>query len=150
MLRCATRTLGVATLLAVIWNPARTTLGAQRQQEFTQQGLLVAPFKSNERKLGNKVADEIRGRVEKAGNKRELEVIDEKSMTTALFNAGFPADMVPDLSQVRALSRYLRATPLCCPKLPKWLSLRHWEVHIRCSFRVMAVFSVFRVVMPTQ
>ena len=109
VLRRATRTLGVATLLAVIGNPARTTLGAQRQQEFTQQGLLVSPFKSNERKLGNKVADEIRGRVEKAGNKRELEVIDEKSMTTALFNAGFPADMVPDLSQVRALSRYLRA-----------------------------------------
>jgi len=107
--RRLTRALSVATLLAVIWNPARTTLGAQRHQEFTEQGLLVAPFKSNEKKLGNKIADEIRGRVEKAGNKRELEVIDEKSMVTALFNAGFPADMVPDLTQVRALSRYLRA-----------------------------------------
>jgi len=107
--RRLTRALSVATLLAVVWNPARTTLGAQRQQEFTEQGLLVAPFKSNEKKLGNKIADEIRGRVEKAGNKRELEVIDEKSMVTALFNAGFPADMVPDLTQVRALSRYLRA-----------------------------------------
>ena len=109
VIRRLTRALSVATLLAVVWNPAGTTLGAQRQQEFTEQGLLVAPFRSNERKLGNKVADEIRGRVEKAGNKRELEVIDEKSMVTALFNAGFPADMVPDLSQVRALSRYLRA-----------------------------------------
>ena len=107
--RRLTRALSVATLLAVVWNPARTTLGAQRRQEFTEQGLLVAPFKSNEKKLGNKIADEIRGRVEKAGNKRELEVIDEKSMVTALFNAGFPADMVPDLTQVRALSRYLRA-----------------------------------------
>src|SRR5688500_1174330 len=93
----------------MVWHPARNPLGAQRQQEFTEQGLLVAPFKSADRKLGNKVADEIRGRVEKAGNKRELEVIDEKAMTTALFNAGFPADMVPDLTQVRALSRYLRA-----------------------------------------
>src|SRR5688500_20044202 len=93
----------------MVWHPARNPLGAQRQQEFTEQGLLVSPFKSADRKLGNKVADEIRGRVEKSANKRELDVIDEKSMTTALFNAGFPAEMVPDLSQVRALSRYLRA-----------------------------------------
>jgi len=71
--------------------------------------LLVSPFKSADKKLGNHVADEVRGRVEKAANKRELEVIDEKAMTTALVNAGFPFDMVPDLSQVRALSRYLRA-----------------------------------------
>ncbi|HEY5414336.1 MAG TPA: hypothetical protein VIK41_05910 [Gemmatimonadaceae bacterium] len=71
--------------------------------------MLVSPFKSADKKLGNHVADEVRGRVEKTANKRELEVIDEKAMTTALVNAGFPFDMVPDLSQVRALSRYLRA-----------------------------------------
>jgi TolB-like protein len=87
----------------------RNPLGAQRRQEFTQQGMLVSPFKSTDRKLGNHVADEIRGRVDKTANKRELEVIDEKAMTTALFNAGFPGDLVPELSQVRALSRYLRA-----------------------------------------
>jgi tetratricopeptide (TPR) repeat protein len=96
-------------LLLVVISPVRSTLGAQRRQEFTQQGLLVSPFKSADRKLGNHVADEIRGKVEKAAAKRELEVIDEKAMTTALFNAGFAADAVPDLSQVRALSRYLRA-----------------------------------------
>jgi tetratricopeptide (TPR) repeat protein len=101
--------VGVATVVSVLIQPARNPLGAQRQQEFTQQGVLVAPFKSGDRKLGNKVADEIRDRVEKAGNKREMEVIDEKEMTTALLNAGFPSDQVPDLSQVRALSRYLRA-----------------------------------------
>jgi len=104
-----TRALGVAALLVSIIEPSRNPLSAQRQQEFTQQGLLVSPFKSTDKKLGNHIADEIRGRVEKMGNKRELEVIDEKAMTTALFNAGFPADMVPDLSQVRALSRFLRA-----------------------------------------
>ena len=86
-----------------------TPLAAQRTQEFTQQGLLVSPFKSVDRKLGNKVADEIRGRVEKSASRRELEVIDEKSMTNALFSAGFPENHVPDLSQVRALSRFLRA-----------------------------------------
>lgn len=108
--RCRlTRALGVAILFAAVVTPAHTPLGAQRQQEFTQQGLLVAPFRSADRKLGNKIADEIRGRVEKAGNKRELDVITERAMTTALFNAGFPPDQVPDLSQVRALSRYLRA-----------------------------------------
>ena len=107
--RSVTWLVGVASLLFVS-NPSRSPLGAQRQpQEFTQQGLLVSPFKSGDRKLGNKVADEIRGRMEKTAGKRELEVVDEKSMTTALFNAGFPGDMVPDLSQVRALSRYLRA-----------------------------------------
>jgi len=82
---------------------------AQRAQEFTQQGLLVSPFKSADRKVGNKIADEIRGRVDKSANNRELEVIDERSMTNALFNAGFPENHVPDLSQVRALSRFLRA-----------------------------------------
>jgi tetratricopeptide (TPR) repeat protein len=107
--RSATRVFSVAALLSLVWNPSWTPLGAQRQQEFTQQGMLVSPFKSSDRKLGNKVADEIRGRLEKTANKREFEVIDERSMTTALFNAGFPQDMVPDLSQVRALSRYLRA-----------------------------------------
>jgi len=95
----------VVTVLAPVLNP----LAAQRRQEFTQQGLLVAPFKSSDRKLGNKVADEIRGRVNKVANDRELEVIDERAMQTALLNAGFPADQAPDLSQVRALSRFLRA-----------------------------------------
>jgi tetratricopeptide (TPR) repeat protein len=107
--RRLTRGLGVVIALVGVSQPAWTPLGAQRQQEFTQQGMLVAPFKSADRKLGNKVADEIRGRVDKATNKRELDVISEKEMTTALFNAGFPGDQVPDLSQVRALSRYLRA-----------------------------------------
>ena len=107
--RFATKTIGVTTLLLVVLVPSATRLGAQRQQEFTQQGLLVSPFKSGDRKVGNKAADEIRGRIEKAANKRELDVIDERSMSTALFNAGFPPEMVPDLSQVRALSRYLRA-----------------------------------------
>jgi tetratricopeptide (TPR) repeat protein len=104
-----TRPLGAAILLLVVIAPVRSPLGAQRRQEFTQQGLLVSPFKSADKKLGNHVADEIRDKVDKAASKRELEVIDEKAMTTALFNAGFPADAVPDLSQVRALSRYLRA-----------------------------------------
>ena len=103
------RALGATLLLLTAITPARNPLGAQRRQEFTQQGLLVSPFKSADKKLGNHVADEVRGRVEKTANKRELEVIDEKAMTTALVNAGFPFDMVPDLSQVRALSRYLRA-----------------------------------------
>ena len=104
-----TRALGVAAVLVSPIDASRNPLGAQRQQEFTQQGLLVSPFKSSDKKLGNHVADEIRGRVEKQGTKRELEVIDEKAMTTALFNAGFPGDLVPDLSQVRALTRFLRA-----------------------------------------
>src|SRR4030095_394720 len=101
--------LGVTILLLTAITPVRNPLGAQRHQEFTQQGPLVSPFKSADKKLGNHVADEVRGRVEKAANKRELEVIDEKAMSTALFNAGFAPDMAPDLSQVRALSRFLRA-----------------------------------------
>src|SRR5512132_703379 len=62
----AVRALAVATLFLTVVTPASSGLGAQRQQEFTQQGLLVAPFKSADKKVGNKVADEIRGRVEKA------------------------------------------------------------------------------------
>lgn len=99
---------GTAVALTIALAPVNP-LAAQRQQEFTQQGLLVAPFRSADKKLGNKVADEIRGRVDKSAGKRELDVIDEKSMVTALFNAGFASDHVPDLSQIRALSRFLRA-----------------------------------------
>src|SRR5678815_1043525 len=86
-LRALVRASGVATFFLIGMAPARTPLGAQRQQEVTQQGLLIAPFKSADKKVGNKVADEIRGRVEKAGSKRDLEVVDERSLTTALFNA---------------------------------------------------------------
>lgn len=96
-----------AGLVSVL--PLLNPLQAQRQQEFTQQGILIAPFQSADRKLGNRIADQVRGRVERAANKRELDVIDERTMTNALVNAGYPADQVPDLSQVRALSRYLRA-----------------------------------------
>ena len=67
-----TRALGAAILLLAIVSPMRNSLGAQRRQEFTQQGMLVSPFKSHDKKLGNHVADEIRGRVDKAANKREL------------------------------------------------------------------------------
>ena len=111
MARAVIRSLGcwrAAVVITAAVVPAHTA-AAQRTQEFTQQGLLVAPFKSSDRKVGNKIADEIRGRVDKSANKRELDVIDERSMTTALFNAGFPENHVPDLSQVRALSRFLRA-----------------------------------------
>jgi tetratricopeptide (TPR) repeat protein len=107
LVRCHS-TLARSAVLAVLVTLA-PALHPLRAQEFTQQGMLVAPFKSTDRKLGNSVADEIRKRVEKSTNKRELEVIDERSMLTALFNAGFGADHVPDLSQVRALSRFLRA-----------------------------------------
>ena len=89
--------------------PLASPLHAQRRQEFVQQGLLIPPFKAGDRKLGNKVADEVRDRVEKAHNKRELDVIDERKMTDALFSAGYPPDLAPDLTEVRALSRYLRA-----------------------------------------
>jgi tetratricopeptide (TPR) repeat protein len=107
--RRLTSALSVTVLLLTIVFPARNPLGAQRHQEFTQQGLLVSPFKSNDKKLGNHIADEIRGRIDKSSSDRELAVIDERAMTNALFNAGFPGDMVPDLSQVRALSRFLRS-----------------------------------------
>ena len=104
-----TRALGAAILLLTAITPVGNPLGAQRRQEFTQQGLLVSPFSSADKKLGNHLADEVRGRVEKAANKHELEVIDERAMSNALTNAGFAPDLAPDLSQVRALSRFLRA-----------------------------------------
>ena len=103
------RGLGGALVITAGLAPAYGPLAAQRTQEFTQQGLLVAPFKGTDRKLGNKIADEIRGRVDKSASNRELDVIDERAMTNALFNAGFPENHVPDLTQVRALSRFLRA-----------------------------------------
>ena len=110
LVRCrSTLALSAAFTVITVLAPALNPLAAQRRQEFTQQGLLVAPFKSTDRKLGNKVADEIRGRMDKVASDRELEVIDERAMTTALLNAGFPPDQAPDLSQVRALSRFLRA-----------------------------------------
>src|SRR5689334_10823443 len=38
-----TRALSAAILIAAVFVPARAPLAAQRQQEFTQQGLLVSP-----------------------------------------------------------------------------------------------------------
>ena len=103
------KSAGSVLIFMVALSPLLEPLRAQRVQEFTQQGILIPPFRSGDRKLGNRVGDEVRERVEKAHNKRALDVIDERKLTEALFNAGFPADIAPDLSQVRALSRFLRA-----------------------------------------
>ena len=51
-----TRALGATILLLTAITPVRNPLGAPRRQEFTHQGLLVSPFKSADKKLGNHVA----------------------------------------------------------------------------------------------
>ena len=88
-------------------------LAAQKKApEFTRQGLLIpafAPIDGKDFKLGRKAADEVRSRVEKLSNKREVDVISGGDIGDQLARSGMPDDTLLDEPTVRVLGRYMRA-----------------------------------------
>jgi tetratricopeptide (TPR) repeat protein len=83
-------------------------LAAQRQ-EFTTQGLLITTFEGKDVKLAKAAADEVRGRVGKLTNRREVEVIHGNDIADVLFKAGFDENQPPELHVVRTLAKNFRA-----------------------------------------
>src|SRR5689334_8204649 len=88
-------------------------VGAQKKTpEFTRQGLLItafAPRGTADFGFGRKAADEVRGRVSKLSNKREVDVISGGDIGWQLTRAGMPEDTLLDEQTIRTLGRLMRA-----------------------------------------
>ncbi|HET7564460.1 MAG TPA: hypothetical protein VFJ96_05670 [Gemmatimonadaceae bacterium] len=86
--------------------------GREATPEFTRQGLLIvnfAPRDGARMSLGRDAADEVRSRVGKLLDKREVDVIDGRDIEDQLVRGGFDADTTFSLPLIRMLGRYLRA-----------------------------------------
>ena len=92
---------------------ATTTASAQKKApEFTRQGLLITNFVAKgtaDNGFGHKAADEVRSRVGKLVNKREVDVISGGDISYHLMKSGMPDDTLIDESSIRALGKILRA-----------------------------------------
>ena len=111
------RTILAALLVCCSLNP----LAAQRrQQEFSQQFLLVSNFRvvgaketpsreKNDLKLGRDAGDEVRGRLEDILNKREAKVISGYDLREAMIRAGFSPDEPYAIDVVRQQGEMFRA-----------------------------------------
>lgn len=87
-------------------------MAQKKTPEFTRQGLLIPNFATADGRdphLGRKAADEVRSRVEKLSNKREIDVISGGDIRDHLFRSGFPDDTLLDELTIRTLGRYMRA-----------------------------------------
>lgn len=88
-------------------------LAAQKKTpEFTRQGLLVTNFDPKgtaDFGFGRKAADEVRSRVAKLSNKREVDVVSGGDIRFQLERSGLPEDTLLDEPTVRTLGRFMRA-----------------------------------------
>jgi tetratricopeptide (TPR) repeat protein len=90
-----------------------TPAAAQRKpvEEFTRQGLLVPNFTPGpgaDLKLGRKVGDVVRSRVEDLANKKQVDVINARLMRTKSADAGFNPDSSFSLDESYVMGRVLR------------------------------------------
>ena len=91
--------------------------GAQRRppQEFTRQELLVANFHLDsgaDIRIGRKLADAVRSRMDKASNGRELNVISGSDIRFELTRSSFAPDSALGRPDLRILGSNLRADEL--------------------------------------
>lgn len=88
------RTLHRLSLLAILAcsvSPRVVHAQAAARPEFVQQILFVAPFKTTgDRRLGLRVADEMRGALRRTGDRRQLAVVGSDSAERMLKAGGFP------------------------------------------------------------
>ena len=102
--------LGLVSVLGVL--APRPVAAQKKGQEFTRQGLLIPNFATADGKdshFGRKAADEVRSRVAKLSNKREVDVISGGDIRDHLYRSGFPDDTLLDEATIKTLGRYLRA-----------------------------------------
>jgi len=107
-----------ATVTTLLLSLAFGTLAAapaaaqKKTPEFTRQGLLIpnfAPRGTADFGYGRKAADDVRSRVAKLSNKREVDVISGGDIRFQLTKSGIPEDSILDEQSLRLLGRYLRA-----------------------------------------
>jgi tetratricopeptide (TPR) repeat protein len=84
----------------------------KKAPEFTRQGLLITTFVPRgtaDLGYGHKAADDVRGRVARLSNKREVEVISGGDIDWQLTKAGMPGDTLLDEPTIRTLGKLMRA-----------------------------------------
>lgn len=84
----------------------------KKTPEFTRQGLLIPNFAPRGRAdfgFGRKAADEVRSRVSKLVNRREVDIISGGDISYQLERSGMPEDTILDDAMVRSLGRIMRA-----------------------------------------
>jgi tetratricopeptide (TPR) repeat protein len=100
-------------LVGLLGTLAAAPAAAQKAKpEFTRQGLLITTFVPRgtaDYGFGRKTADEVRGRVAKLSNKREVDVISGGDISWQLTRAGMPEDTLLDEQTIRTLGRLMRA-----------------------------------------
>jgi tetratricopeptide (TPR) repeat protein len=100
-------------LTSVLVGLVSTSARAQKKgQEFTRQGLLITnfvPATGADYRFGRKAADEVRSRIAKLANKREVDVISGGDIRYQITRAGMPEDTLLDEATIRTLGRLMRA-----------------------------------------
>jgi tetratricopeptide (TPR) repeat protein len=95
--------LGVAT--APAWGQARGPAG----REFTRQLILVNAFASSDRRAGRSVANALRGRIQRAYDRREVGTLGGADVSTLLDGSGIDPDQALIGGSLSAVARALRA-----------------------------------------
>ncbi|MGQ0766400.1 MAG: hypothetical protein ACT4OZ_12125 [Gemmatimonadota bacterium] len=90
----------VSVLLACVTVPVRA--------QFTQQLILVTSYESRDRRLGESIAENVRGRIQRFYNRREVRVIRGGEIATLLERSGIEAPLI-DSIVIRQVARQLRA-----------------------------------------
>ena len=106
---CAVIALSCALVLAP---RSMVAQGGKTTPEFTRQGLLITNFDLGpgaDAKFGRKAADEVRSRIAKLTNKREVDVISGGDIRLQLTKSGMPDDTTLDEGTIRSLGKYMRA-----------------------------------------
>jgi tetratricopeptide (TPR) repeat protein len=102
----------LAVLQLLIFEPSPA--GAQRRppQEFTRQVLLVPNFDvapGADPRLGRRIADAVRPRIEKASDRKALEVVSGTDIRLALTRSSFSPDSAVPRIELRTLGDHFRA-----------------------------------------
>jgi tetratricopeptide (TPR) repeat protein len=92
--------------------PASEAVAQKQPLEFTRQGLLITNFLARNGaslKHGRQSADEVRERIERLSDKKELDVIGGRDIRWKLEIAGYRVDTLLEPQDLRALGRAMRA-----------------------------------------
>jgi tetratricopeptide (TPR) repeat protein len=99
--------------LAVLAAPVTAQRAKKPAPEFTKQSMLIvnfAPGPGADLRFARDGANAVRSRAAKLiNNKQEVEVIDDRDVTDALWRSGFNPDSAYALAGLRALARQMRA-----------------------------------------
>lgn len=119
----ARRTVRFTLLLLGLAAPVVAQRAKKEAPEFTKQSLLIvnfAPGPGADIRFARDGADAVRSRAAKLiNNKREVEVVDDRTVVDALWRAGFNPDSMYAIDGIRTLARQMRADEIVIGKVTR-------------------------------